>query len=368
MNYDVNNGMTQDQIMQQNIWDKLNTLNTQMGNFQNAFTGSNIVAPGDDGLMRVEGGINRYGEARPDTVLMRDAEGNLDDRFLQTMSPEYLALQQKGMAEGDTRGAELARQMQGMQDVQQRDVMNAQAQSALTGGMQNLAMRGGAGIGSRERLNRDVGRQLMAGSQGIGRDSRMANLAISQQDEQMKNELLGQVGGVSQKIDEGNISRLQQDIRDQNIAAGNIYSEDMQAYGAQKSAEASSAAACFTAGTEFLMADGTYKNIEDIDLGDNLVDGGKVYFLTKSLTTDLYDYNGDNVTGLHAVLENGKWIRVKDSSFAKKIDGEWIVYCLGNEEHLMISHNAQYSDFFETDRYEELTIDESLEALNEKLD
>lgn len=214
--------------------------------------GESIMGP--DGLRMVGGGTNQYGQQRPGTVLMRNEAGELSDRFLQTMSPEYLALQQKAMTEGDTESATLAREMQGLADTQQRDTMSAQAASALTGGMQNLAMRGGAGQGSRERLNRDISRNLMAGTQGIGRDSRMANLAISQQDEQMKNSLLAQTGQVGQQIQEGNIGRLQQDIRDQNIGAHNQYKEDMQAYGAIQSGNAQARASSGGGGTVICTA------------------------------------------------------------------------------------------------------------------
>ncbi len=331
-------------------------------------SGAGQMVVGPDGLMRVAGGLNRYGEERPDTVLMRDESGNLDERFTQTMTPEYLALQQKAMTEGDTRSAQLARERQGIMQQGAMDSLQKQASSALTGGMQNLAMRGGAGMGSRERLNRDISRQLMGGNQGISRDGRLANLAISQQDESMKNQLLGQVGQVGQMIQEGNINRLQQDIRDQNLSGQNIYGEDMQAFAADKSADAQAKAACFTGETSFLMEDGSEKPIIFIKLGEKLLDGGKVFFKSESLTTDLYMYNGDRVTGSHAVKEAGKWIRVEDSELSEKILGEYTVYCVGNENHIMRTIDNTFSDFFETDEYEELSIDESLAALNEKLD
>lgn len=353
---------------QQMYGNKIQGLSDQLNTLQGTLSSGNVMTVGDQGYMTVGGGTNYIGRERPETALMRGADGNLDPRFVQTMSPEFQALRDKAMAKGDTVAARLARERQGIMTQASRDSLQRQGASALAGGMRNLAMRGGAGIGSRERLNRDVARGLMSGQQGISRENRLANLAISQKDEAMKNQLMGQVGMVGQKIDEANINRLQQDINAQNLAAHNIYSEDMRAYAADKSANAQAAAACFIAGTEFLMADGSYLAIEEIDLNDHMVDGGKVYFLTKSLSNDVYEYKGDMVTGSHAVYENEKWIRVKDSELSKKVDGEHEVYCLGNENHLMISHNAQYSDFFETDQYEELTIDESLEALNARMD
>jgi hypothetical protein len=360
--------MDQNNMTVQDLWTQMQDyqsgLTGQLTTLQNSLSG-NVITPGTDGLSQVAGGINRYGEARPGTVLMRDASGNLDPRFLQTMSPEYLALQQKAMATGDTESARLAREQQGIMNQASMDSLQRQGASALSGGMRNLAMRGGAGLGSRERLNRDISRGMMTGNQSINRDNRMANLAISQGDEQMKNQLLGQVGGVAQKIEEANVNRLQQDLQSQNMAAHSIYGEDMQALAADKSANAQAAAACFTADTRFKMIDGSFKPIKDIQLGEILHEGGKVYFTTKSLTTDLYVYNGqDSVSGTHAIKEDGKWIRVQDSEKAKKISGEWEVYNIGCENHIMMTDKNIYSDFFETDFYEDLTIEQSLKVLN----
>lgn len=196
----------------------------------------------DNGYQTIGGGINRYGEYRPDTTLMRGADGQLHDNFKLSMSPEYQKLQAKGMTEGDTAAATAAREQQGITDSAARDALARQSGSQLAGGMQNLAMRGGAGSGAQERMNRDISRQAMVGSQNIGQQSRFANLGISQQDEAMKNQLLGQTGMVGQQIQEGNIGRLQQDVGMQNLALQNMYGEDMKALGAQQTAAAQAAA------------------------------------------------------------------------------------------------------------------------------
>lgn len=188
--------------------------------------------------MRTRGGTNRYGEARPGTVLMRDMYGNLDERFQMSLSPEYQKLQEKGMTEGDTESAQLARARQQMMSEEARGALQRQGASSQASGMRNLAMRGGAGSGAQERIGRDVGRGMMAGSQGINRENRAANLGISMQDEAMKNQLLNQSGTMNQKIQEGNINRLQQDFLTENMANQNMYSEDMKALGAMQSAAA----------------------------------------------------------------------------------------------------------------------------------
>lgn len=200
------------------------------------------MSTNDNGYQTIGGGINRYGEARPDTALMRNADGQLHDDFRMSMGSAYQNLQDKAMTEGDTQSATLARQQQDLMAQQSKDALNRQSGTQLASGMQNLAMRGGAGIGSRERMNRDVSRNQMSGMQGIGQENRLANLGISMQDEAMKNSLLGQVGQNQQMIQEGNIGRLQSDLNTQNLALHNLYSEDMQALGAQQSAAAQAAA------------------------------------------------------------------------------------------------------------------------------
>lgn len=361
----------------QNLWEQvqgygtqLGSIQSQLGSLQNILNSGQVMTMGDQGMMTVGGGTNRYGEARPGTVLMRGQDGNLDPRFMQSLTPEMQALQAKAMTEGDTQAAMLARERQGIMAQGSRDSLQRQGASALSGGMRNLAMRGGAGLGSRERLNRDISRGIMSGNQGINRENRLANLAISQNDEAMKNQLLGQVGITSQKIQEANINRLQQDVQAQNLAAHNIYGEDMRAFAADKSASAQAAASsCFTGETLFLMEDGTLKNISAINLGDRLKEGGEVFFKTQSYSDDMYLYDDEiKVSGTHAVKEDGEWIRVGDSKKVKTLDGKWLVYNLGTENHIMLTQNHCFSDFFETDDYEELSIGDSLKVLNGKLD
>lgn len=190
------------------------------------------------GYQAVTGGINRYGEVRPDHLLLRGEDGKLNENFTSTMGESYSALKDKAMATGDTKSAMLARQAQ--EQMRQADVdrMRGMQASGVTQGMRNLAMRGGVATGSRERLMKDATRTGMRGMQGIGRENRMANLQISQADEAMKNQLLQGIGGVEQNIQNQNIKLLAQDIAAQNMAAQNMYGEDMKALGAIETGKA----------------------------------------------------------------------------------------------------------------------------------
>ncbi len=75
---------------------------------------------------------------------------------------------------------------------------------------------------------------------------------------------------------------------------------------------------CFIAGTKIWMADGTFKNIEDIELGDviatresafnGMIVDGEVVDLQEHYVGDYILVNGDlGVTGEHVLLVNGQW-------------------------------------------------------------
>lgn len=123
---------------------------------------------------------------------------------------------------------------------------------------------------------------------------------------------------------------------------------------------------CFVEGTEFLMEDGDWKKIEDIKLGDYMAYGGMVLTHGKSFAVDLYEHNGVKVTGDHAVFEDDKWIPVKESKVAKRIDlkAPVIVYPIINEKHIMIPTNELiYSDLMGTDD-KSLPDEERLKKMN----
>lgn len=125
---------------------------------------------------------------------------------------------------------------------------------------------------------------------------------------------------------------------------------------------------CFAAESFFVMADNTTKAVEDIKLGDNMKGGGMVHSIRQSFVDeDVFSYDGVMVTGSHAVNEDGKWIRVGDSAKAKPVQFVGVVYSICNENHKMVSNTGTlFADEQETDDYEDLTIQESLQELNNR--
>ena len=119
------------------------------------------------------------------------------------------------------------------------------------------------------------------------------------------------------------------------------------------------------------MEDGTYKNVEDIEIGDRLMLGGMVTATGKALTNQLYQYKGTRVNGDHTVYEDGKWLRVMDSELSVPVDmTEYpdevtIVYPLVTEKHLYATKEFICADLVEVeDPQWELSLEERMDLLN----
>ena len=121
---------------------------------------------------------------------------------------------------------------------------------------------------------------------------------------------------------------------------------------------------CFDGFTRVEMADGTETAIKDIKLGDS-TKGGMVLAVIKAVSPDLYTYQGVEVSGKHAVKEDGQWVRVENSDHKGfKHEGIFEVHCLVTSQHRIWVRGIEFADYVETDHYEDLTLAESLEALN----
>ena len=128
------------------------------------------------------------------------------------------------------------------------------------------------------------------------------------------------------------------------------------AQGSSSSGGGGSGGGCFIAGTMITMADGSFKPVEQVDIGDTVSVGGKVFATGKFLIDNLYDYNGIQVSGTHMVKEDGAWVRVEDSRIGRSLgDDEVIVYVFGNENRRIIINNTEFTDYFELSEQQELT-------------
>lgn len=125
---------------------------------------------------------------------------------------------------------------------------------------------------------------------------------------------------------------------------------------------------CFGHGTPILLDDGVNTiQVQDLRIGDRLHMGGMVLGRGEVLADDLFLYRNTTVSGGHAVFENGRWIRVKDSSLAQKVDmgdKRGVVYPIMCENHILATPWFFSADAQEVDDASDLTDDQIIGVLN----
>lgn len=122
---------------------------------------------------------------------------------------------------------------------------------------------------------------------------------------------------------------------------------------------------CFLPDTPVEMVGDKAVPIGLLRLGDRTL-GGQVISIRRALSDDLFCYEGIYVTGSHAIREDGQWIRVGTSKKAVPIPGRFEVVSIVTTGHRIYSMGLAMADEVETEDYEDLSIDESLEALNQQ--
>ena len=124
---------------------------------------------------------------------------------------------------------------------------------------------------------------------------------------------------------------------------------------------------CFAKDVMVEMADGTRKAVQDLRIGDITLEGGPVLGVGQVMVDELYEYKGTQVTGSHAALEDGKWIRVEDSKYSTLLDIEDdIVYPVVTANHVMIANGFVSADSVEVNHDGYLTPEERLDMLNQQ--
>ena len=99
----------------------------------------------------------------------------------------------------------------------------------------------------------------------------------------------------------------------------------------------------------------TTKPVEQVDIGDEVLVGGKVFATGKFLIDNLYDYKGIQVSGTHMVKEDGKWTRVENSKHGISLGSDdAIVYVFGSENRRIIINGIEFTDYFELSEQQEL--------------
>ena len=103
------------------------------------------------------------------------------------------------------------------------------------------------------------------------------------------------------------------------------------------------------------MFDGSKKPVEQVELGDNVAVGGKVFAVGKFLNTELYNYKGIKVSGSHMVNEDGVWLRVRDTKHGKSLGDDLnTVYVFGSENRRILINDILFTDYFEVSEQDQL--------------
>jgi len=108
---------------------------------------------------------------------------------------------------------------------------------------------------------------------------------------------------------------------------------------------------CFDKDTEFVLQNKTTRTIQDICVGDILLDGSTITAKIKVLSTGLDMYSLDDivVSGCHIVKYRQKWIPVREHPHAIHIPRytEPCLYCLNTSSKTIVLNNNIFTDWDE---------------------
>jgi hypothetical protein len=102
---------------------------------------------------------------------------------------------------------------------------------------------------------------------------------------------------------------------------------------------------CFDPSTPIQMSDGSTKKIKNIQLGDNTKGGEVTGVFQFKASDEIHDYKGVTVAGSHYVKEDGRFIMVKDSPLAVKIDKIPVVYSLDTTGRRIFINDIEFADY-----------------------
>jgi hypothetical protein len=102
---------------------------------------------------------------------------------------------------------------------------------------------------------------------------------------------------------------------------------------------------CFDPSTPIQMADGSTKQIKNIQLGDDTKGGEVTGVFQFKASDEIHDYKGVTVAGSHFVKEDGRFIMVKDSPLSVKIDKIPVVYSLDTSDRRIFINDIEFADY-----------------------
>lgn len=151
-------------------------------------------------------------------------------------------LRDNALSTGPTEWGQQALKQQGLEQNLAMGKVGLQGQQAQDQARAGLQQFGGLGSGARTSLARSGMRDQLAGAQNVGSQGALARYGIGQQDAQTKQALLGGTADVERAGQGQNLQTMLQNLGGQNAYNANRYNQQMGAWGAAKTADATRAA------------------------------------------------------------------------------------------------------------------------------
>lgn len=262
---------------------------------------------------------NRSAEGRgmklASTVIGPDGLERLsDDRDVQEVlrRKKKMADEGIGLAEREAMRTNMAAQM---------------GQAAQMAGFQMGGSLGGAkGAGIAAQM-RSMNQANMMAQAGIERDIFLQNEQVKRSGLESYASSLGDV----KTFDIGQAAKERDIIQSSIMGYEQMDSAERSAKIAADAEIAKAKAQCHAKGTKVLMSDNTYKNVEDIKIGDEVMYGGKVLGRGEVYAReDMYTLNGEFFSASHLLFNEsqGIYMRADESNQCEKVETEqdFIVY------------------------------------------
>lgn len=254
-----------------------------------------------------------------------------DDRDIQEVlsRKKKIADEGIGLAEREAMRTNMAQQM---------------GQAAQMAGFQMGGSLGGAkGAGIAAQM-RSMNQANMMAQAGIERDIFLQNEQVKRSGLESYSSSLGDV----KTFDIGQAAKERDIIQSSIMGYEQMDSAERAARIAADAEVKKAKAQCHAKGTKVLMSDETYKNVEDIQVGDEVMYGGKVLGRGEVFAReDMYTLNGEFFSASHLVFNEtqGIYMRADESSQCKKVDSkeDFVVYPMITE------NNCYFTSFMSGD-------------------
>lgn len=151
-------------------------------------------------------------------------------------------LRSQALGTGPTEWAQDLLGKQALEESNARGAAGLQQQQAQSQAQAELARFGGIGGGARTSLARSGARDLLNARQSVGNQGALARAGITANDAQLRQQLLGTTADVERQGDLQNIQTAEGDINRRALFDSNRYNQQMAAWGAKQSADATRAA------------------------------------------------------------------------------------------------------------------------------